>query len=75
MELYMFGRLLVLDGKESAFESPLREVVTLRLRPGQTSTRVEAGCPFGSAQGKLGGAWVPVAAKWRLYYLHSRWKR
>jgi quinol monooxygenase YgiN len=36
MELYIFGRFLVLDGKESAFEAALGEVVT--------ATRAEAGC-------------------------------
>jgi hypothetical protein len=40
----IFGRFLMLDGKESAFESALGEVVTLRLRSGQASTRAEAGC-------------------------------
>jgi hypothetical protein len=44
MELYIFGKFLVLDGKESVFESALGEVVTLRLRSGQASTRAEAGC-------------------------------
>jgi len=28
MELYIFGRFLVLDGKESVFEAALGEVVT-----------------------------------------------
>jgi hypothetical protein len=28
MELYIYGRFLVLDGKEHAFESALAEVVT-----------------------------------------------
>jgi hypothetical protein len=44
MELYIFGRFLVLDGKESVFEAALEEVVTLRLRSGQASTWAEAGC-------------------------------
>ncbi len=43
MELCIFGRFLVLDGKEGAFESALGEVVTLRLRSGQATTRAEAG--------------------------------
>jgi len=44
MELYIFGRFLVLDGKESAFEAALGKVVTLRLHSGQASTWAEAGC-------------------------------
>jgi hypothetical protein len=39
MELYIFGRFLVLDGKESAFEAALADVVTLRPRSGQASPR------------------------------------
>ena len=39
MELYIFGKFLVLDGKESTFEAALGEVVTLRLRSGQAATR------------------------------------
>jgi len=58
MELYIFGRFLVLDGKESAFEAALGEVVT--------ATRAEAGCV--EVHGYRG------VRNARLYYLHSRWK-
>lgn len=58
MELYIFGRFLVLDAKESAFEDALREVVTL--------TRAEAGCLEVHGYRSVRNA--------RLYYLHSRWK-
>jgi quinol monooxygenase YgiN len=58
MELYIFGRFLVLDGKESAFESALADVVT--------ATRAEAGCL--EVHGYRG------VRNARLYYLHSRWK-
>jgi len=58
MELYIFGRFLVLDGKESAFEAALGEVVT--------ATRAEAGCL--EVHGYRG------VRNARLYYLHSRWK-
>jgi quinol monooxygenase YgiN len=58
MELYIFGRFLVLDGKESAFEDALREVVT--------ATRAEAGCAEVHGYRSVRNA--------RLYYLHSRWK-
>ena len=58
MELYIFGRFLVLDGKESVFEAALGEVVT--------ATRAEAGCL--EVHGYRGGR------NPRLYYLHSRWK-
>jgi quinol monooxygenase YgiN len=58
MELYIFGRFLVLDGKESAFESALEEVVT--------ATRGEAGCL--EVHGYRG------VRNARLYYLHSRWR-
>jgi hypothetical protein len=47
MELYIFGRFLVPDGKESVFETALGEVVTLRLRSGQAAIRAEAGCVEG----------------------------
>ena len=58
MELYIFGRFLVLDGKESVFEEALRDVVTL--------TRAEAGCLEVHGYRSVRNA--------RLYYLHSRWK-
>src|ERR1700756_5298847 len=58
MELYIFGRFLVLDGKESAFEEALGEVVT--------ATRAEVGCL--EVHGYRG------VRNARLYYLHSRWK-
>jgi quinol monooxygenase YgiN len=58
MELYIFGRFLVLDGKESAFEAALGDVVT--------STRAEAGCVEVHGYRSVRNA--------RLYYLHSRWK-
>ena len=58
MELYIFGRFLVLDGKESAFEAALGEVVT--------ATRAEAGCLEVHGYRSVRNA--------RLYYLHSRWK-
>jgi quinol monooxygenase YgiN len=58
MELYIFGRFLVLDGKESAFEAALGEVVT--------ATRAETGCV--EVHGYRG------VRNARLYYLHSRWK-
>ena len=58
MELFIFGRFLVLDGKESVFEEALGEVVTL--------TRAEAGCTEVHGYRSVRNA--------RLYYLHSRWK-
>ena len=58
MELYIFGKFLVLDGKENAFEAALGEVVT--------ATRAEAGCL--EVHGYRG------VRNARLYYLHSRWK-
>lgn len=58
MELFIFGRFLVLEGKEDAFESALREVVT--------ATRAEAGCLEVHGYRAVRNA--------RLYYLHSRWK-
>jgi quinol monooxygenase YgiN len=58
MELYIFGRFLVLDGKEGVFEDALRELVT--------ATRAEAGCL--EVHGYRG------VRNARLYYLHSRWK-
>ena len=58
MELYIFGRFLVLDGKESVFEAALGELVT--------ATRAEAGCL--EVHGYRG------VRNARLYYLHSRWK-
>ena len=58
MELYIFGRFLVLDGKESVFEAALGEVVT--------ATRGEAGCLDVHGYRSVRNA--------RLYYLHSRWK-
>jgi len=58
MELYIFGRFLVLDGKESAFEAALGDVVT--------ATRAEAGCL--EVHGYRG------VRNARLYYLHSRWR-
>jgi quinol monooxygenase YgiN len=58
MELYIFGRFLVMDGKESAFEEALRDVVL--------ATRAEAGCL--EVHGYRG------VRNPRLYYLHSRWK-
>src|SRR5713101_5177348 len=58
MELYIFGRFLVLDGKEGAFEAALGEVVM--------ATRAEAGCT--EVYGYRG------VRNARLYYLHSRWK-
>ena len=58
MELYIFGRFLVLDGKEGVFEEALREVVTL--------TRAEAGCTEVHGYRSVRNA--------RLFYLHSRWK-
>jgi len=58
MELYIFGRFLVLDGKESVFEDALRDVVL--------ATRAEAGCL--EVHGYRG------VRNARLYYLHSRWK-
>ena len=58
MELYIFGRFLVLDGKESVFEDALRDVVT--------ATRAEAGCLEVHGYRSVRNA--------RLYYLHSRWK-
>jgi quinol monooxygenase YgiN len=58
MELYIFGRFLVMDGKESAFEDALRDVVT--------ETRAEAGCL--EVHGYRG------VRNPRLYYLHSRWR-
>ena len=58
MELYIFGRFLVLDGKESAFEAALADVVT--------ATRAEAGCL--EVHGYRG------VRNARLYYLHSRWR-
>ena len=58
MELYIFGKFLVLDGKESTFEEALGEVVTL--------TRAEAGCTEVHGYRSVRNA--------RLYYLHSRWR-
>jgi len=58
MELYIFGRFLVLDGKENAFEAALGELVT--------ATRAEAGCAEVHGYRSVRNA--------RLYYLHSRWK-
>ena len=58
MELYIFGKFLVLDGKEGVFEAALGEVVT--------ATRGEAGCL--EVHGYRG------VRNARLYYLHSRWK-
>ena len=58
MELYIFGKFLVLDGKEGVFEAALGEVVT--------ATRAEAGCV--EVHGYRG------VRNARLYYLHSRWK-
>ena len=58
MELYIFGKFLVRAGKESAFESALREVVT--------ATRAEAGCVEVHGYRSVRNA--------RLYYLHSRWR-
>jgi quinol monooxygenase YgiN len=58
MELYIFGRFLVRDGQEDAFEAALEEVVTL--------TRGEAGCLEVHGYRSVRNA--------RLYYLHSRWK-
>jgi len=58
MELYIFGRFLVLDGKGSAFEEALGEVVL--------ATRAEAGCL--EVHGYRG------VRNARVYYLHSRWR-
>ena len=58
MELYIFGRFLVRDGQEDAFEAALEEVVTL--------TRAEPGCAEVHGYRSVRNA--------RLYYLHSRWK-
>jgi len=58
MELYIFGRFLVLDGKEGAFEAALGDVVV--------ATRAEAGCLEVHGYRSVRNA--------RLYYLHSRWK-
>ena len=58
MELYIFGKFLVLDGKEGVFEAALGEVVV--------ATRAEAGCV--EVHGYRG------VRNARLYYLHSRWK-
>ena len=58
MELYIFGRFLVRDGQEGAFEEALRDVVT--------ATRAEAGCLEVHGYRGMRNA--------RLYYLHSRWK-
>ena len=58
MELYIFGKFLVLDGKEGVFEAALGEVVL--------ATRAEAGCV--EVHGYRG------VRNARLYYLHSRWK-
>ena len=58
MELYIFGRFLVRDGQEHAFEAALREVVTL--------TQAEPGCV--EVHGYRG------VRNPRLYYLHSRWR-
>jgi len=58
MELYIFGKFLVLDGKEGVFEAALGEVVL--------ATRAEAGCL--EVHGYRG------VRNARLYYLHSRWK-
>jgi quinol monooxygenase YgiN len=59
MELYIFGKFLVRDGKEHAFESALGEVVT--------ATRAEAGCSEVHGYRSVRNA--------RLFYLHSRWMR
>jgi quinol monooxygenase YgiN len=58
MELYIFGRFLVLEGRESAFEEALGEVVL--------ATREEAGCLEVHGYRGMRNA--------RLYYLHSRWR-
>jgi quinol monooxygenase YgiN len=58
MELYIFGRFLVRDGQENAFEEALRDVVR--------ATRAEAGCVEVHGYRSVRNA--------RLYYLHSRWK-
>jgi quinol monooxygenase YgiN len=58
MELYIFGRFLVRDGQEGAFEDALGDVVT--------ATRAEAGCL--EVHGYRG------MRNPRLYYLHSRWR-
>jgi len=58
MELYIFGRFLVLEGRDGDFETALREVVV--------ATRGEAGCV------EVHGYRAVRSA--RLYYLHSRWK-
>src|SRR5437899_9668257 len=58
MELYIFGRFLVLDGKETVFEEALGDVVT--------ATRAEAGCLEVHGYRSVRNA--------RLYYLHSRWR-
>src|ERR1700739_1069155 len=58
MELYIFGKFLVRDGNENAFEAALGEVVT--------ATRSEAGCL--EVHGYRG------VRNARLYYLHSRWR-
>jgi quinol monooxygenase YgiN len=58
MELYIFGRFLVRDGQEGAFEEALGDVVT--------ATRAETGCL--EVHGYRG------MRNPRLYYLHSRWK-
>ena len=58
MELYIFGRFLVLDGKESAFEAALGDVVM--------ATRAEVGCVEVHGYRSVRNA--------RLFYLHSRWK-
>ncbi|PYU69617.1 MAG: hypothetical protein DMG52_28415 [Acidobacteria bacterium] len=58
MELYIFGRFLVLEGRDGDFETALREVVV--------ATRGEAGCVEVHGYRAVRNA--------RLYYLHSRWK-
>jgi quinol monooxygenase YgiN len=58
MELYIFGRFLVRNGQEGAFEEALQEVVTL--------TRGEVGCLEVHGYRAVRNA--------RLYYLHSRWR-
>ncbi|HTB92583.1 MAG TPA: antibiotic biosynthesis monooxygenase [Candidatus Sulfotelmatobacter sp.] len=58
MELYIFGKFLVLEGKENAFEEALGDVVT--------ATRAEAGCT--EVHGYRG------VRNARVYYLHSRWR-
>ena len=58
MELYIFGKFRVLEGKEGAFEDALSEVVT--------ATRAEAGCTEVHGYRSIRSA--------QLFYLHSRWQ-